>query len=252
MRFEFVPILPILRWVYRIPLGPERFQAYLSAVVAGAQNAVEVALPPLVSANPVAREAVLAVLEEWLALGAEDAARAELVVANARFEAIPFPRSVKVGLALLDDLGGGWTNRVINDAARFEVGRTLAKTGWLSIQMWASDAPNLTTLRRLVAEAAHRAVYVAQHGDPLNLAEMLRQEGRVAAAAGRTLTLDLSDLAYSHAVLAPHLASTHQPTCLACFYGDAAAREWGYPPLGLSANAGFEVGLAEALDYGHS
>jgi hypothetical protein len=44
------------------------------------------------------------------------------------------------------------------------------------------------------------------------------------------------------------LESTHQPTVIACLYGDEAAKELGYPPLGLSKNAGFQLALADALE----
>ena len=160
---------------------------------------------------------------------------------------VSYARPVKVGLAVLDDLGGGWTNRAINDAARLEVGETLRKTGWLTVNLWTSEAPSLTELRLVVFEAACRAAYVAQHGDPHTLGAKLAQEGWVGARAGRIPTFDAEELAYSCAVLAPHLESDHQPTVIACLYGDDAARQWGYLPLGLSANAGFEVGLAGAL-----
>jgi hypothetical protein len=49
-------------------------------------------------------------------------------------------------------------------------------------------------------------------------------------------------------VIAPHLQSTHQPTVIACLYGDEAAKELGYPPLGLSKNAGFQIALADGLE----
>ena len=246
MRFELVPTLDKLREVYLVPRGPERFQAYLAATAGGAQRAEEVKLPPLVSANPMAKENVLAFVEDWLALKAESVTQEVLDDANARFETIPFPRSIKVGLAVLDDLGGGWTNRAINDAARFEVGRTLHDTGWLTVHLWVSEAPNLSDLRLSVIESACRAAYAVQHGDSLMLAARMRQEGWVLAAAGRGPTFDADELAYSRAVLEPHLESSHQPTVIACLYGDDAARQWGYVPLGLSANAGFEVALADA------
>ncbi|TSA78953.1 hypothetical protein FNU79_18540 [Deinococcus detaillensis] len=247
MRFELISTLEKLREVYQVPRGPARFQAYVSAAVGDAQQAEDVALSPLVSANPMASENVLAWLETWLSLGAETLAREVLEESNTRFEAVPFARPVKVGLAVLDDLGGGWTNRAINDAARFQVGRVLAKTGWVNVNLWTSQAPSPAELRLCVLEAAHRAAYTVQHGDPVTLAAMLAQEGLIAASSGRRLTLDADDLAYSRSIIAPHLESTHQPTVLACFYGDDVAREWGYPPLGLSQNAGYEVGLADTL-----
>lgn len=247
MRFELISTLEKLRDVYRVPRRPQRFQAYITVTVGDAQRTEDVALPPLVSANPMAGENVLAVLEEWLALGAETLAREALAEASARFEAVLFPCPVRVGLAVLDDLGGGWTNRAINDAARFEVGRVLAKTGWVNINLWTSEMPSLAGLRLAVLEAAHRAAYTAQHGDPVTLAAMLTQEGLIAASSGCSLALDPEDIAYSRSIIAPHLESTHQPTVLACFYGDDVAREWGYPLLGLSHNAGYEVGLADTL-----
>ena len=247
MPFELVSTLEPLRGVYRVPIGPARFQAYLAAAIGGAQTGREVALPPLVSANPMAKAHALAAVEEWLALGAEDAARGVLEQANAEFGNALFPQTVKVGLSLLDDIGGGWTNRFINDAARFGVGGVLKDSGWVSVVLWTSQVPDLDELRLVVREAVCRAAHAAQHGDPLTLAAMLKQEGRAAAWAGRTPTLEADDLAYTRAVIAPHLLSTDQPTRMACFYGDVGAQAWGYPPLGLSDYAGFEVGLADAL-----
>jgi hypothetical protein len=46
----------------------------------------------------------------------------------------------------------------------------------------------------------------------------------------------------------PRRESVDTPVILACLYGDAAAREVGYPPLGLSPNAGFNLALAEAQE----
>ncbi len=250
MPFELVPTLATLRDLYRMPAGPARFQAYLAAVIGNAQTARDVALPPLVSANPVAKAPALARVEQWLTLGAEQAARGVLEQANACFGAERFAQTVKVGLSLLDDAGGGWTNRLINDAARFEIGGVLKNTGWLSVPLWTSQVPDLDELRLIVREALYRAAHAAQHGDPQTLAAMLEQEGRAAAWAGRAPTFDAAELAYTRAVTAPHLSSTHQPTVMSCFYGDAGAQAWGYAPLGLSENAGFEVGLADALAGG--
>ncbi len=247
MPFELVSTLEALRGVYQVPIGPARFQAYLAAAIGGAQMAREVALPPLVSANPMAKAQALARVEGWLALGAEETAREMVTAANAEFGTALFPQTVKVGLSLLDDIGGGWTNRFINDAARFGVGGVLKNSGWVSAVLWTSQVPDLDELRLVVREALYRAAHAAQHGDPLTLAAMLEQEGRAAAWAGRAPTFDADELAYTRAVIAPHLLRTDQPIRLACFYGDAGARAWGYPPLGLSENAGVEVGLADAL-----
>ena len=253
MKFRLIPTLGKLRDLYSLPRGPERFEVYLDLAVGGAQKAADVALPPLITANPMAKESVLEFVEAWLELGAEKAAADTLEEATARLEALPFTRTantantVDVGLTVLDDVGGGWTNRTMNDAARFQTGKLLEKTSWLSINLWTSEAPSLEALRWTVLEAAHRAAQAAQQGDPHTLGEMMRQEGLASAFAGRTVTFDAEELTYSRAVVEPYRKSTRQPTVIACLYGDDAARACGYTPLGLSKDAGFEVGLADAL-----
>ncbi len=250
MKFELVPTLGKLRELYSLPRGPERFETYINLTVGGAQRTADIALPPLVMANPMAKESVLAVVEAWLELEAESVAADTLKEAAKRLEALPFAHTVntvKVGLTVLDDAGGGWTNRTMNDAARFQTGKSLIKTGWMSVNLWTSEAPNLEALRRVVLEAVRRAAYVTEQGDPHTLGEMMRQEGRASAFAGRTVTFDAEELEYSRAVIKPYRSSTQQPTVIACLYGDDAARACGYTPLGLSKDAGFEVGLADAL-----
>jgi len=75
----------------------------------------------------------------------------------------------------------------------------------------------------------------------------MRQEGVAAAFAERTVGFGPEEIEYSRTVLQPYLESTHQPTIMAAMYGDDGARAWGYKPLGLSKNAGFQVGLEGVL-----
>jgi hypothetical protein len=248
MKFELVPILEKLRDLYLIPRGPDRFQAYIDLATGGATATKDIPYPPLITVNPMAKEHALEFVESWISLEAEAVAKTVLEEANVRLELVEFAHAVKVGLSVLDDLKGGWTNRTFNDAARFKVAESLEKTGWLCVPVWTSEIPNLEELRAIVLESACRAAFVLQHGDPKSLREMIRQEGFVAAFANRTLEFDREELEYSRTVIAPHLDSTHQPTVIACLYGDEAAKELGYPPLGLSKNAGFQIALANALE----
>ena len=75
---------------------------------------------------------------------------------------------------------------------------------------------------------------------------MLAQEGQAAAFAGTVQLLDAEELAYTRAVVTPHLDTTSFPTAFACLYGDDAARAVGYLPLGLSTNAGYAPALDDA------
>jgi hypothetical protein len=253
MNFELVLILEKLRDLYLIPRGPERFQAYIDLATGGATATKYIPYPPLITVNPMAKEHALEFVEAWISLGAEAVAKTVLEEANTRLESVEYPNAIKVGLSVLDDLKGGWTNRTFNDAARFKVAESLEKTGWLCVPVWTSEIPNLEELRTVVLESACRVAFAIQHGDPKSLREMIRQEGAVAALANRTLEFDnlesqLEELEYSRAVITPHLDSTHQPTVIACLYGDEAAKELGYPPLGLSKNAGFQIALANELE----
>lgn len=250
VKFVLVPTLEKLRDLYRIPLGPERFQAYIDTVVGDAKRSSDLHVAPLVQANPMAKTYALDCVQRWIELGIEDFARELLEEIRNPFESSDPDRTVKVGFTVLDDLKGGWTQRTFNDAARFETGLYLERTGWASLRLWTSESPALEGVRPLVLEVMYRAEFVVQHGDPQTLREMMRQEGLAGAFAGRTLEYDWDELEYSRAVLAPHLESTQQPTTFAGMYGDEAARELGYPPLGLSAQAGFQVGLANALEAG--
>jgi hypothetical protein len=63
---------------------------------------------------------------------------------------------------------------------------------------------------------------------------------------------DDEELAYTRAVLEPHLDSTHYPTLLVALEGDPAAQALGYPPLGLSPKAGLALALAEATTHNSS
>jgi hypothetical protein len=253
MKFELVPILEKLRDLYLIPRGPDRFGAYIDLATGGATASKDIPYPPLITVNPMAKEHALEFVESWISLGAEDVARTMLEGANLRLESVEYSRSVKVGLSVLDDLKGGWTNRTFNDAARFKVSESLEKTGWVCVPIWTSEIPTLEELRTVVLESAFRAAFVVQHGDPKTLREMMTQEGAVAAFASCSLEFDnlesqQEELEYSRAVISAHLESTHQPTVIACLYGDEAAKELGYPPLGLSKNAGFQLALADALE----
>jgi hypothetical protein len=213
---------------------------------------------PLVAMNPMGKDHVPAHIDQYLALDAESiAARAVTEAAPLVLpqtpqqpEAAPIAGAVDaftVCLVVSDDLKGGWTNRYASEFThRFE-SQAIAKRGWLVALLWTSETPSTAAVRDAVRTSIHRAAYLQRHPPPTTLGEMLAQEGFAAARAGCTTpALDPEDLAYTRAVIAPHLTATDRGTAIACLFGDTAARALGYPPMGLTDRAGFALALHDA------
>jgi hypothetical protein len=250
MPFVLEPLLETQIALHHVPRGPARFDAYIAATVGGATKTADLKHPHLVSMNPMGKEHVTTMLETYRDLGAEAVVQGVLDALNVR---LPCDRTVLVGIVAVDDLKGGWTNSYLNDSGfRFKPLLDDGDRITLVVPLWTTRTPSIAELEMLTLESAYRTLYKLRHGDAVNLREMMRQEGFAAAFAGRHLRLEIADLEYSRAVMHEYLDSTHVPTQFACLYGDEAAVSVGYPPLGFSSHAGFEVGLAWALESGQS
>ncbi len=242
MKFVAEPMMNILLEVYRVPPGKERFDAYINAAIAGATRASDVACPPLVMANPMAKDHANQQLEVWLELGAEEELIRILEEANQTFSNLEYDQVVHVGLTLVDDLKGGWTDSILTDwGLRFP---EKINPSWVCVPLWTKYPQTLEILRTNTKMAIGRFIWQAQHGAPSTLREMLAQEGYAQAFAGEKVGMPREDLAYTQAVLEPLLENTDKPTQLAALYGDDAAKHVGYPALGLSDDAGLELALA--------
>ena len=74
---------------------------------------------------------------------------------------------------------------------------------------------------------------------------MLAQERYALRGAGPTTpTLDEDDLTYTSEVLREYMSATDRATIIAALFGDPAARDLGYRPLGLSPRAGLALAAA--------
>jgi hypothetical protein len=243
MKLEYVPLLQIQRDLYRLPRGYDRFREYLRTMTDAELN--DLKLPPLVAMNPMGKEHLPALLDALLALDAD------AVVARAVAEAEPqlahVPGEFKIGLAIADDLKGGWTNRYSTEFSLLFETKPIHKRKWLSAILWSNEAPSVETTRVTTLTTIFRAAYIQQYGFALTLREMLAQEGYAMAMAGCTQpVLDEADLAYTREIMAPHKDAKDRPTVMACLFGDVAAHNLGYPPQGLSPRAGLALALHEA------
>src|SRR5918993_5669143 len=108
MQVTFVPLLRVQRDLYALPRGMERFREYIKTMVDAETG--DLALP-LVAMNPMGKDHVPALIDEYLALGAEEIAEEAMrSVRRGGTLVPPDETSHKVALVVSDDLKGGWTN----------------------------------------------------------------------------------------------------------------------------------------------
>ena len=239
MPLALLPLLEIQRDLYAMPRGMERFRDYIKTMTDPETG--DLALP-LVAMNPMGKDHIPALIDEYIALGAERVAGEAIESAGANLA-----RDYKVGLVVSDDLKGGWTNRWASEYGHRIEGQAILKRGFITAILWTSESASAERVRDEVLTAIYRAEYLEMHPAPKTLADMLRQEGYAMARAGvMTPSLQDDDLAYTRSVIAPHLAATDRATVIACLFGDTAANALGYPPQGLTDRAGLAMALVDA------
>jgi hypothetical protein len=245
MTLTFVPLLRVQRELYALPRGMERFREYIRTMTDAETG--DLALP-LVAMNPMGKDHVPALIDEYLALGAEEIAEKALRSASAlRASADRTVQAYRVGLVVSDDLKGGWTNRWASEYSHRIEYEAITRRGWLVGILWTSEPASGQNVRDAVLTSIYRAEYLQTHAAPKTLGEMLDQEGYAMARAGCTTPqLDDDDLAYTRSVIKPHLGATDRATVIACLFGDPAAKALGYPPQGLSERAGLAMALSNA------
>jgi hypothetical protein len=242
MRLTFVPLLQIQRDLYKLPRNMERFRAYLATMTDATTGDLKL---PLVAMNPMGKEHVPALLDEWLALGADAVAASAVADAETRLPHVP--GEFRVALVIADDLKGGWTNRYTYEFADRFLTKPLHRRGWLTGMVWTSESPTREAAREAASASVYRAAHIQQNGYARTLREMLAQETYATASAGCTTpVLDGDDLAYTRETMARYLDATDQATLIACLFGDQAAATLGYSGLGFTDRAGFALALADA------
>jgi hypothetical protein len=248
MQLTFVPLLRVQRELYAMPRGMERFREYIKTMTDA--DTGDLALP-LVAMNPMGKDHVPALIDEYLALGAEEIAEEAVTSASAlRASADRTVPTYRVALVVSDDLKGGWTNRWASEYSHRIEYAAITRRGWLVGILWTSEPASAQQVRDAVLTSIYRADYLQTHAAPRTLGEMLDQEGYAMARAGCTTPqLDEDDLAYTRSVVTPHLGATDRATVIACLFGDAAAKALGYPPLGLSERAGLAIALSQARTH---
>lgn len=251
MKLNYVPLLPLQREIQGLPRDYARFQEYLRKIMNA--EGTGPALLPMLLANPMAKEHVTALVDALLALDADAMAARLTIDAASHLEHVP--GDYDVGMVVVDDLKGGWTNRYAAEfTIRFQTGpppdpppQWMTTRPWVYGVLWSSEPASLEAVRAAILTAIHRMAYVQQHGLAETLRDRLAQEGHVMAAARLTMpSLDPDDLAYTREVLRPFLDAKDMRTTIECLFGDDAGRTLGFAPIGLSPSAGLALALHDA------
>lgn len=242
MKIELEPLLGGQREIYDLPLGRDRFLQYIDVMTAGTR---EMALP-LTLMNPMGKPHVAAFLDSLIELRAEEIAADAVGEALERLAGVAGAVELRLGLVVVDDAGGGWTNRYTTEMAhRFGRSGEL-KRGWIVGLLWTSEAPSADSVRSEVLSSIYRAVHRLRHGDPEGLRGRLLQEGRAAAFGSSDARPPEPALERARAELEAHLDSASFPIQFACLYGDEIAESLGYRALGLPPHAGYRLAAEDA------
>ena len=252
MKVSLTPILQSFRDIYDVEGVMPRFQAYRSLMLG---TTLGEPLPLGVFSPMGKRQPDF--LDALIAFGAEHIATEAALEAATKLSSVP--DHYRLILIVVDVGRNGWTERYLTDAEwRFfdkynDMPKEASPVGfdrWVTVQLWTDEEPTATYIRRETQAAIYRAAHLRRFGQPKTFEEMIRQEGRAMAFAGYTPELDADAITHSHEVTEPYRNSTDYATCFTALYGDEIARAVGYQPLGLSAQAGFNVGLADAWEEG--
>src|SRR5262245_11830815 len=207
MKIEYVPLLQVQRELYQLPRGWERFQAYLTTMVDTETRDMKL---PLVAMNPMGKDHIPALLNEYLAYDADGlAARA---IAETESDLIQTLGEFKVTLILSDDAMGGWTNRYTSEYSHRCESKAYHKRGWLTGLLWTSEKPSAEKAVQEALTTVYRGAYIQAHGFAKTLNEILKQEGYAMVMAGCTEPMfDAEEIAYTEEVIAPYLDVTDYP-----------------------------------------
>jgi len=242
MTLTFVPQLQIQRNLYDLPRNMERFHAYLATMRDATTGDLKF---PLVAMNPMAGEHVPALLDAWMALGADEIAATAVRDAEERLRDVA--GEFRVALVIADDLRGRWTNRYEYEFGHRVGSKPFHRRGWLTGMLWTTETPSSDAAREAASTSVYRAAYIQRQGYARTLRDTMAQEGYAMASAGCTTpALDADDLEYTRNVMARYLDATDQPTLMTCLFGDKAVAPLGFAPLGFSDGAGLALALADA------
>ncbi|EQA44631.1 hypothetical protein LEP1GSC050_1983 [Leptospira broomii serovar Hurstbridge str. 5399] len=176
MQFEILPILDQMIELYQKPINMDRFRRYLNLALNEDKSDIEL---PILNFNPMAKEHILNKCIELRNLHAEKILQEEIRNCNSKQSKIPTSRTIKVSIAVADDIAGSWTNRYSTDySSKFETSPLLNRN-FCTPLFFASESLQPKLFRLRCKEYILRTIFQIEHGDPKTLGQHIEQEGKI-------------------------------------------------------------------------
>ncbi|NAS10569.1 hypothetical protein [Poritiphilus flavus] len=237
MRFELIPLLERMQQFYQLPRNSQRFSTYLDMLLGESREDVVL---PIAAFNPLGKELVMEKLKQLINMRAEELMQEVISEVNASIGSSD-KRTISVGLNLLDDIGGAWSERFTTDySSKFDFG-SLHKRNFCLPSFWTSETLSAEMIGPRTKEYLFRTLYWLEHGKPQSLRDHMDQEVFVYSNTrkGRVRQLDDDFLADTEVFYEQHADSTDHNLIFNFFYGDAACEVLHQKTRGISEQAGF-------------
>ena len=243
MIFELVPIIDTMEDLYRMPLSPARFQAYLKLLQGDTKDDM---ILPVGAYNPMAKAHVVQKLLELKQLDAERLMREALQELNSNIERST-NEIIKVVLNLADDLKGGWTNRYTTDYdSKFKI-NALVSRNFCAPHFWSGESYTPALIHERTISYARRTLYWKKHGKPNTLEDHLKQEVfALQHETGKGKIFDEVLLQRMERFYQKNKYTEDYSLIFNFFYGDDASKELGYTTFGIQKMNGFQYAKLKA------
>ena len=229
---KHVPLLVIVRDFYALPCDPSiRFPKYRALI----GNEAALTHPPLMHMNPMARQHINAYIQTLLDLDIDHVA--SLWVPTVA-QVLRCTGSHLHGMAIADDVAGGWTSTADIDMKRRFALHNNATGTWCSTVLLASEPPTYASVIAEITAAIVRHHWQRRHGPPVRLREMLAQEQAVSCFVTQLAQENAEEYEYTAQCITTYLDETAYPAIVAVLLGDVGAASLGYQRHGFGPHAG--------------
>lgn len=236
MKFQLIPVLSDIEKLYRMPIGPDRFKAYIQILNGGDKNKLAM---PVGGYNPMAKQSVLDKLLKIKALGAESFVEKALLEINEKLK--PSKKLIRVGLNLADDIGGSWSNKFQTSFDSIFKFNGVFNYDFCAPYLWMTEEITEELIYERTKAYAWRTVFWVQNGKPKTLEDHLNQEIFVCENLQGKKVENSDKLKPLQQFYEAHKNADDYSLLFNFFYGDEASKDLNFPTFGIGKITGFDL-----------